>query len=133
MASGKAATPMIAIVEDDESVREATLSLFRSAGFCPEGFTCPDEFLRSDTDRFDFLVADVNMPGMTGLDLHGELVRSGHQIPTILITAYPDECVRQRALKAGVVSYLTKPFDEQELIDCIQTALTADNPRSPSS
>lgn len=109
------------------------MSLFRSAGLNTQAFTCPDEFLQTETDRFDCLVADVNMPGMSGIELHGHLVQSGRAIPTVLITAYPDEHGRKRALKAGVLSYLTKPFDEQELLDCVQSALAPDNSRSPSS
>lgn len=130
-----ATRPMIAIVEDDESVREATMSLIRAAGFELEAFPSADDFLQSEAlRRTDCLVADVHMPGMSGLELHGRLLKSGSPIPTVLITAYPDEKVRRRALEAGVISYLTKPFDEQELLDCIRSALEPDNSsRSTSS
>jgi FixJ family two-component response regulator len=124
---------MIAIVEDDESVREATVSLFRSAGFSPAAFACPAEFLDAEHGAFECLVADVNMPGMTGIELHNRLVAAGQPIPTVLITAYPDEPGRQRALKAGVCSYLVKPFNEQELLDCVQSALEPENSRSQTS
>ena len=69
------------------------------------------------------LIADVQMPGMTGPELYSRMVASGQEIPTILITAYPDQVVRARALQNGVKCYLTKPFREEDLLDCIQSAL----------
>jgi len=74
--------------------------------------------------RTSCLIADVQMPGMTGLDLHCHLSASGKGIPTVLITAYPDDSVRERALAAGVIGYLSKPFDETDLLACIRSALT---------
>jgi FixJ family two-component response regulator len=125
---------MIAIVDDDESVREATMSLMRAAGYAPKAFSCADEFLNSEqARRTDCLIADVQMPGMSGLELHGRLIRSGSAIPTVLITAHPDEKARDRALKAGVICYLTKPFNEDELLDCIQAALDPGDTRSEKS
>ena len=126
--------PRISIVDDDESVREATMSLMRAAGFSTEAFPCADDFLKSERrGRTDCLIADVQMPGMTGLELHGRLAQSGNAIPTVLITAYPDEKVRFRALQAGVVCYLSKPFNEDELLECIQSALAQGATRSKSS
>jgi FixJ family two-component response regulator len=122
---------MISIVDDDESVRDATVSLVRAAGYAPQAFPCADDFLNSEAvPRTDFLIADVQMPGMTGLDLYDALVDSGKRIPTVLITAYPDEKSRNRALRAGVMRYLTKPFNETELLDCIQSALEPGDTRS---
>lgn len=119
---------MISIVDDDESVRAATASLMRAAGYSPKAFSCADEFLNSeDVDATALLIADVQMPGMTGVELHCRLVEAGVRIPTVLITAYPDPRLRERALKAGVVGYLTKPFDETELLNCINAALQADD------
>ena len=119
---------MISIVDDDESVRAATVSLMRAAGYTPKAFSCADEFLNSDAmQATDFLIADVHMPGITGVELHTRLVDAGVKIPTVLITAYPDPRMRERALQAGVVGYLTKPFDETELLDCINAALQADD------
>jgi FixJ family two-component response regulator len=117
-------TPLIAIVDDDESVREATKSLMRSLGFAAETFPSGEDFLVwPHLSRTDCLVADVNMPGMTGLDLHRRLLAAGRSIPTILITAYPNDSVRSRALNDGVISYLTKPCDEQDLLLSIRSAL----------
>lgn len=115
---------MISIVDDDESVRDATASLMRSAGYAPKAFPCAKDFLNSeDVKSTDFLIADVQMPGMTGIELHDRLVNAGVRIPTILITAYPDARMRERAFQSGVIGYLTKPFDEGELLQCIETAL----------
>lgn len=123
--------PMISIVDDDQSVREATASLMRAAGYEPEAFCCARDFLASErVGRTDCLIADVQMPGMSGFELHGELVQSGHTIPTVLITAHPDEKAKARALGAGVVCYLSKPFKLDELLDCIQTALEPGDTRS---
>lgn len=112
--------PSIAVVDDDKSVREATTSLLRSLGYIAKGFASADEFMKSNRLRItSCLVADVQMPGMSGLALYGHLSASGTPIPTILITAYPDDEVRSRALSAGITGYLVKPFTEQELLDCI--------------
>lgn len=119
--------PVIAIVDDDASVREAIMSLLRAWGFSTEAYPCAEDFLKSGRlDRTSCLIADVRMPGMTGPELHRHLVGSGNPIPTILITAHPDDRVRTRALKAGVVRYLIKPFDEDELIGGIHSALGHD-------
>lgn len=76
-----------------------------------------------ELDRTGCLVVDFDMPRMSGLDLHGTLTRLGKKIPTILITAYPSDDIRARALQAGIICYLPKPFDESELLNCIQSAL----------
>jgi FixJ family two-component response regulator len=116
--------PVIAIVDDDGSVREALMSLMRALGFVSEAYGCAEDFLRSGRlDRASCLIADVRMPGMTGLELHRRLVASGHPIPTVLITAHDDEEGRRRALNAGVLCYLTKPFNEDDLLGCIHSAL----------
>jgi FixJ family two-component response regulator len=115
---------MISIVDDNESVREAMTGLMRSVGFSAQAFQSAEGFLRSSRlDRTACLVTDMQMPGMTGLELHRRLVASGKPIPTILITAYPDESVRARAKEAGVICYLTKPFNEDDLLSCIRQAL----------
>jgi FixJ family two-component response regulator len=123
---GRVATtkPRISIVDDDESMREAIWGLMKSLGYTAQAFGSAEEFLKSRTvPRTSCLIADVQMPGMTGLELHRHLVASGKTIPTILITAYPDDSVRERALRDGVVGYLSKPFDESDLLACIRSSL----------
>lgn len=117
--------PLISIVDDDELIREAVKGLMKSLGYRVEVAASADEFLRSPlVRRTSCLIADVQMPGMTGLDLHRHLSASGKVIPTVLITAYPDDGVRERALAAGVIGYLSKPFDDNDLLACIRAALT---------
>src|SRR5689334_13978158 len=100
---------MISIVDDDESVRDATASLMRAAGYAPKAYPCASDFLNSqDVEGTTFLIADVQMPGMTGIELHDRLVGAGKRIPTVLVTAYPDARMREKAIQAGVVGYLTK-------------------------
>ena len=119
------AKPLISIVDDDDSVREAIKGLMRSLGYRVEALTSPQEFLSSrHVRRTSCLIADMQMPGMTGLELYQRLSTSGKPVPTILITAYPDDGVRERALAAGVIGYLSKPFDENDLLACIRSALT---------
>jgi FixJ family two-component response regulator len=116
--------PVIAIVDDDASVREAMVGLMRALGFIAEAFPCAEDFLKSDGPQHtSCLIADVRMPGMSGLELHRRLVASGKPIPTVLITAHSDDGVRARALKAGIICYLTKPFREDDLLGCIRSAL----------
>ncbi len=115
---------VIAIVDDDESIREALVSLMKSLGYEAMPYASGDEFMKSaDRGRTACLITDVNMPEMTGPQLHQRLIDSGEQIPTIFVTAYPDELVRKNAAQAGVDHYLTKPFREQELLDCVRSAL----------
>ena len=116
--------PVISIVDDDPSVREGTMDLLNSLGFIAETFQCADDFLKSSRlHGTSCLIADVQLPGMTGLELYDHLVGSGKILPTILITAFPDDRDRVRALRAGVSCYLAKPFGENELLACIQSAL----------
>ena len=108
-------------------MREAIKGLMKSVGYRAEAAASAEEFLRSrHLGRTSCLIADVQMPGMTGLELHRRLSASGRIIPTVLITAYPDDGVRERALAAGVIGYLSKPFDENDLLACIRSALTHD-------
>ena len=115
-------TAVIAIVDDDYSVREALTSLVRSLGYPAMAFECADDLLNSKRGRVSCLIADVQMPGMTGFELYNRLV-AGEPIPTILITAFPDERARHHALQAGVNCYLPKPFSEDELLACIRSIL----------
>jgi len=115
---------VIAVVDDDESVREALTGLMKSLGYRAVAFQSAEDFLHSRRRHGTAcLIADVQMPGMTGPELYDRLVASGKPIPTILITAYPDETMRARALQAGVKGYLAKPFSEDDLLTCLRSAL----------
>ena len=119
---------LISIVDDDESVRESTMDLVGAVGFRAEAFPSAEDFLKSDRCRLtSCLIADVQMPGMTGLELHAELAALGMSIPTILITAYPDDRIRARALRAGILCYLIKPFSETEFLTCVRLAIEHSN------
>jgi FixJ family two-component response regulator len=116
--------PLIAIVDDDVMVCEATKDLVETFGFNARMFTSAGEFLNSDcVSGTSCLIADVQMPGMNGLQLHRKLIASGRLIPVIFITAFPDERARKRALIDGAVCYLSKPFDGESLRSCIRSAL----------
>ena len=119
--------PVVAIVDDDQSFRDGISDLVNSMGFDSETFERAEHFLQSDNlNRTSCLITDMRMPGMTGLELHNRLVAAGKRIPTIIITAFPKEGDRQRAVQAGIVCVLAKPFDEGQLVDCITSALSSD-------
>jgi FixJ family two-component response regulator len=121
---GPLATPLVSIVDDDEAVRVATTKLVRLHGFIAHAFASAEEFLRSPrVDETCCLITDVRMPGMSGVDLQSHLIREGKRLPIIFITAMPDEVSRARALEAGAVAFLTKPFDGQMLINVLRDAL----------
>jgi FixJ family two-component response regulator len=121
--------PTIAIVDDDESSLEAMMSLVKSLGFTVEGFSSALEFLASPyVHATDCLIADINMPRMTGVELHHHLVRSGYLIPTILVTAYPDEGIQAGAVAEGVLRCLSKPVDTASLLECVRLALQGIEP-----
>ncbi len=114
----------ISIVDDDEQSRSALAGLMQAMGFTIEAFPSAMDFLASPNVRHtSCLIVDVHMPRMTGTELHSRLVGSGYDIPTILITAYPDDGARARALGQGVVGYLAKPIDEEVLLGCVESAL----------
>jgi FixJ family two-component response regulator len=117
----------ISIVDDDESVREALVGLMKSHGYAAEAYESGARFLAANLAP-DCLIADMHMPGMTGLELHGRLIAAGMSTPTILITARRDEDVRKRALAEGISCYLTKPFKEEHLLGCILSALKGRDP-----
>ena len=115
---------LISIVDDDQLFRESMRRLVTLLGYTVEEFPSAADFLASRLlPETACLVSDVNMPGMTGVELHGRLINLGYAIPTILVTAYPDEAVRDRALKDGVVCYLSKPVDDEDLERCLRSAL----------
>jgi FixJ family two-component response regulator len=116
--------PLIAIVDDDESIRETTKDLLESAGFSAAVFARAASLLKSRRlSQVRCLITDMRMPKMTGLELYQQLIASGRAIPTILVTAYPDERARALAIKANVVCYLIKPFAADELLACVRRAL----------
>jgi FixJ family two-component response regulator len=116
---------MIAIVDDDESFRRATASFVRSLGYVAAAFGSAEAFLTSDRIRdTDCLISDVQMPGMTGIELQGQLIARGHDLPVIFVTAFPEVKTKGRALAAGAVGYLDKPFSDQTLIECLNEALS---------
>jgi FixJ family two-component response regulator len=122
--------PVISIIDDDESVRDATNRLVRSLGFAAFTFASADEFLRSSRlHDTSCVIADVQMPGMSGIELQSYLIAKGKNIPMIFITAFPDERIQAKALKAGAVSFLSKPFQGSTLIQCIDDALKTQSDR----
>jgi FixJ family two-component response regulator len=129
------ATPkLISVVEDDQPFRESMRKLMAALGYAVEAFPSAADFLASPhLTATACLVSDVQMPGMTGVELHRYLVDVGHRIPTILVTAYPDELTRSRALKDGVVCYLSKPVDDHHLERCLRAALETRKPHQENS
>jgi FixJ family two-component response regulator len=116
--------PLVAIVDDDASVRATTDSLVRSLGYVVNAFASAEELLRSNRlHDLSCVIADVQMPGMSGVELQAHLLAQGSHVPFIFFTAFPDERVRAQALGAGAICYLTKPFDADSLIQGLQAAL----------
>ena len=116
--------PLVAVVDDDESVRESLPDLLRQFGFDARAFDSPEEFLRSAfVERTDCLLVDVAMPGMSGPDLQYALSHDGRPIPIVFITAQADQSVRARALSAGAVDCLFKPFTDTSLLCAFTAAL----------
>jgi FixJ family two-component response regulator len=118
--------PLVAVVDDDESVRESLPDLLGELGFAASAFSSAEAFLSSDDiGQTRCLVLDVAMPGMSGLDLQRELQRRRQKIPIIFITAQKDEAIRARALEQGAVRVLLKPFSDTSLLEALNTALRA--------
>jgi FixJ family two-component response regulator len=116
--------PLVAIVDDDESVRDAVKELLDSAGFSTAAFGSAESLLQSGRRRsVECVVTDLCMPGMSGLELHQRLLASHRPIPAILVTGCADEQVREQALAAGVAGYLAKPFRSSELLSCVRSAM----------
>ena len=115
---------MVAIVDDDESVRSALQGLMKEVGFPARAFACAEEFLKSGEQQHTAcLIADIRLPGMSGLELQAQLNGDHNCVPILFITAHGDEQLRLRALRAGAVEFLTKPFDDELLLDCVRAAL----------
>ena len=115
---------VISIVDDDDSVRLAMESLLRSLGYVVHTFASAQDFLQSPcANETACVIADIQMPGMTGIDMQGVLLQRGYTLPIIFITAFPDERIRERALTAGALCVLSKPFDARTMIACLEKAL----------
>ena len=118
------APPYVAVVDDDESVRESLPDLLREFGYEAHGFSSAEEFLESDKVRpADCLVLDFAMPGMSGLDLQRKLARQERKLPTVFITAHGDEAFRLWVRERGAADCLLKPFTDTALLEAIQAAL----------
>jgi FixJ family two-component response regulator len=116
--------PLIAVVDDDMSIRNATQDLLKAAGYSTSTFANAASFLDSPLRAgVSCLVTDMRMPGMSGLELHEHLTRSGVGIPTVIVTAHFQELTRERARDAGITCFLTKPFAPDELLECVRKAL----------
>lgn len=117
-------TPLISIVDDDESLRLALVALVRSLGYRGESFSSAEEFLASGTaPRCACIVTDIQMPGLSGIDLMLRLRQHGCTVPVIMVTARIETALHDRALASGALCLLKKPFDTQELIRCLERAL----------
>ena len=115
---------IISVIDDDASVRAATNNLLRSHGYTVRTFASAEEFLRSaHLNDTSCVIADVQMPVMSGVELLTLMRAQGHRVPFIFITAFPEESVRVRVLKAGAIAFLAKPFAGPTLINCLATAL----------
>lgn len=116
--------PVISIIDDDLSVRTATDNLVRSLGYAVETYASAEEFLHSPhLNDTSCVIADVRMPAMSGLDLQSHLIANGRRFPFIFVTAFSVESDRIRALRAGAICFLIKPFDGDALIRCLDIAL----------
>jgi FixJ family two-component response regulator len=126
MKTGVPKVPMISIIDDDDSMRNATKRLVKSLGLNADSFASAEEFLQSDRiSDTSCLITDMQMPGLSGADLQSLLIAQGLDTPIIFITAFPDDSLRTRALEAGAIGFLSKPFAEACLISCLKIALGA--------
>ena len=125
---------LISIVDDDPFVRQATDALVRSLGYRTATFGSAEDFLQSSyVHETTCVISDVQMPGLSGVDLQRVLIARGYVTPIIFVTAFPDERICGKVMEAGAIGYLTKPFDEESLVQHLRTALAAhdeaDSPR----
>ena len=123
--------PLISIVDDEELARDGIRELVESLGYKTNVFQSAEHFLRSSLlTGTTCLITDVQMPGLSGLELQEALQSLGHQTPVIVITGYPNEKHRTRALENGAIGFLSKPFDEQTLIECLTVAIKLQSSRA---
>ena len=124
--ASKESRRLIVIVDDDELVRDSLNGLMKAAGFPALTFACAEDFLNSgEQENTACLIADIRMPGISGLELQSRLSRDNLRIPIIFITAQGDEKMRMQALRAGAVEFLAKPFDDDVLLDSVRAALNS--------
>jgi FixJ family two-component response regulator len=122
--AGRGKGKMVAIVDDDELMRGALQGMLKSVGFQSQAFASAEEFLESGLQQqTGCLIADIRMPGMSGLELQAKLNAEHCRIPTIFITAHGDTKMRMQALRAGAVEFLAKPFDDEVLLESVRAAL----------
>jgi FixJ family two-component response regulator len=120
----KAKTKLVAILDDDDSMRTALQGLLKAVGVTAQAFTSAEEFLKSGQQhKAACLIADIRMPGMSGLELQAQLNAEHCKIPTIFITAHGDTKMRMQALRAGAVEFLSKPFDDEVLLESVRAAV----------
>jgi FixJ family two-component response regulator len=123
--------PVIAIIDDDGSIRAATYNLIRSLEYIAYTFESAEEFLRSShVNEASCVIADVQMPTMGGIELQAHLLSLGYRVPFIFITAFSVESARERALRAGAICFLTKPFNGETLVRCVDAALKVHGDRT---
>ncbi len=122
--------PLVYVVDDDEAVRDSLTLLLKAVGLTGQAFSSAADFLQSyDPEQHSCLVADIRMPGMSGLDLQNELNRLGAHVPLIFITGHGDVPMAVDAMKSGALDFVEKPFRDQDLLDRVHQALTWDNER----
>jgi FixJ family two-component response regulator len=122
--------PIVFVVDDDPQVRASIQGLLKSSGLCSECFEAAEQFLqRQPPDGPSCLIVDVSLPGISGLDFQQQLKKAGLQIPIVFITAHGDIQMTVKAMKSGAVEFLTKPFDDQDLLRAVQQALASDRVR----
>jgi len=116
--------PVISIVDDDAWARSGLVDLILSLGYEVRSFESAEQFIESDTINDTVcLITDLNMPGLSGLDLQSHLRQQGHRTPVIFVTAYPSDKHREQALADGAIGFLTKPYDEKSLVACLTRAI----------
>jgi FixJ family two-component response regulator len=115
---------MISIVDADQGVREATNRLIRSLGYNVSTFASAEEFLKSERLRdTSCLITHLRMPGLSGIELQDQLIAGGHHMPVIFITSFPEDGVRARAMRAGAICFMSKPYSDEHLISCLDRTL----------
>lgn len=116
-------SPLVSIVDDDASVREATEGLVRSLGYSAAAFASAEEFLGSGrVNDTSCLITDVQMPGLNGVELQRRLIDEGRKLPIIFVTAFPEDRIRSHVMENGAIDFLNKPFSVESLISCLDAA-----------